>query len=100
MDRRINISRHGIDATLQPLAPAYWRIFIDSGRGGQFEHKGSRESAENRAGWECWCYKRIGEEPPEFRPGMSDSTGRSSDLISSYFDQEQGRPAPQHAVIG
>jgi hypothetical protein len=99
MDRRINISRHGIDATLQPLAPKYWRISVDGGRGGQFEHQGSRESAEHRAGWECWCYKRLSENPPVFRPGVTDD--RSSDLISDYFDREDAGAARRHAsVIG
>jgi hypothetical protein len=89
MDRRINMSRHGVEASLLPLAPAYWRISIDQGRGGQFEHQGSRESAENRAGWECWCYKRIGENPPVLRP-MADRAGGSGNMISAYFDQDDG----------
>jgi hypothetical protein len=96
MDRRINIFRHGADATLLPLAPAYWRIFIDSGRGGQFEHRGSRESAENRAGWECWCYKRSNEDSSAFKPAQSDAPHRSGDLISTYFDRDD-RPAPLRA---
>lgn len=64
MDNRVNIVRHGIAATLQPIGTRYWRISIDEGRGGRFEHEGSRDSADYRASWECWWYK----QPPENIP--------------------------------
>ena len=58
MDRLITINRHGVNAILEPVAPRQWRILIDEGKGAAIEHHGSRESAENRAGWECWCHRR------------------------------------------
>ena len=97
MGMSVNISRHGVDATLVPLAPRYWRIAIDGGRGGRFEHQGSRESAEHRAGWECWCYKRLSENPPVLKPAPSDY--RPSDLVSAYFDQDDGRAARRRASL-
>jgi hypothetical protein len=97
MDRRIKISRHGVEATLLCLAPAYWRIAIDDGRGGQFEHQGSRGSAENRAGWECWCYQRMCENPPLWKPEPTSGTGRAGGLLSAYFDLDRPSAMPARA---
>jgi hypothetical protein len=83
MNRSINLERHGVVASLVSIAPKTWRIFIDDGRGGSFEHVGSRESAEHRAGWECWCYGSGLAECKEARPS---SGARSTDLLAQFFD--------------
>ena len=85
MQNRLNIVRHGVPATLQPIGTGYWRISIDDGRGGRFEHAGSRDSADYRAGWECWCYQRLRENLPML---MHREAQAPHGPLSAWFDAE------------
>ena len=82
MDRRIKIAQHGVTATLVPQGIGYWRILIDEGRGGDFEHAGSRSSAEYRASWECWAYRRLADNPPML-------IHRARDRVSAYDEDDE-----------